>query len=825
MCRIVTALREIDPSQVGRWGGKAANLALLTRAGLPVPNGFCIASDAYFSALAEGTLTPSPELAARIQEAYIAVGGGPVAVRSSAVAEDSEAASFAGQGDTILAVSGAEAVVDAVARCWRSARSARASAYRSARGIDEGAAAMAVIVQKMIPSDASGVMFTRDPNDPNGNALLIEGSWGLGEGIVSGRIQPDRFRIERPELAITARDIAEKLEMATPNGFAPVPEARRLIPCVTDEQIRSLAEAGIQIENLYGAPQDVEWALADGRLWILQARPITASAYSRRREVRWQEIEALRARAEPEGTVWSRYSVAEVLPEPLPMSWAVARHLMSGRGGCGLMYRDLGFDPDPSLDDDGVLDLICGRPYFNLSRERRVYFRWFPYDYPFAELKANPEAAVYPTPTVNLARAPRGFWLRLPITVWTMWQADRRVRRLRETLHRQLREQVFPAFARQAEEARNLDLGSMHPAELVALFQEWHRRTLEDFARDALKPSVLAGLALSSLENALKRIHGEDAGARLARELVSGVSPDPEADVGSGLLRLAAGELTTAEFLEQFGHRGPNEMELASPRWRERPPELIGQPGRAVPEPPPGVPLPPDAKQELDFARTYLSLRETAKHYLMMGFEVMRLILLELDRRFRLNGGIFFLEPDELTHLIAGERFEHVIAERRERRQIALSLNVPRVLFSDDLDAIGRPVGAEEDTSFQGTSVSPGVAEGPALVLRSPSEAPPDVVPGFILVCPSTDPGWTPLFLKAAGLVMETGGMLSHGAIVARELGLPAVVNIPEATRRLQSGWQIRVDGDVGAVVVVGARVGPHVRGGVRANDGHIRPT
>lgn len=807
MCRIVTALKEIDPSQVGRWGGKAANLALLARTGLPVPDGFCIASDAYLSALAEGTLTPSAELAAQIEDAYAAIGAGPVAVRSSAVAEDSEVASFAGQGDTILAVSGAEAVVDAVARCWRSARSARASAYRSARGIDEESAAMAVVVQKMVPADASGVMFTRDPSDPNGNALLIEGAWGLGEGIVSGRVQPDRFRVERPELAVAARDVAEKLEMATPNGFVPVPEARRLIPCITDKQIRSLAEAGVRIEELYGAPQDVEWALADGKLWILQARPITASAYSRRREVRRQEIETLRARAEPEGTVWSRYSVAEVLPEPLPMSWAVVRHLMSGRGGYGLMYRDLGFDPDPSLDYEGVLDLICGRPYFNLSRERGVYFRWFPYDYPFAGLKANPEAAVYPTPTVNLARAPRGFWLRLPITAWTMLCADRRVRRLRETFHRHLREQAFPAFARQAEEARNLDLGSMHPAELVALFREWHRRTLEDFARDALKPSVFAGLALSSLENALKRTHGEDAGARLARELVSGVSPDPEADVGSGLQQLATGELTTAEFLGQFGHRGANEMELAAPRWRERPPELMGRLGRAAAEPPPDVSLPPAAKQELDFARTYLSLRETAKHYLMMGFEVMRLILLELDRRFRLNGGIFFLEPEELSGLTTGERCGHVIAERRERREIALSLEVPRVLFSDDLDAIGRPIETGEDGSFQGTPVSPGVAEGPALVLRSPSEAPPEIACGFILVCPSTDPGWTPLFLKAAGLVMETGGMLSHGAIVARELGLPAVVNIPEATRRLQSGWQIRVDGDVGAVVVVGTHL------------------
>ena len=803
MERLAVPLQAIDPSQVGRWGGKAVNLAFLARAGLPVPSGFCIASEAYLSALAEGSLMPNPELAAQIREAYTELGGGPVAVRSSAAAEDSASASFAGQGDTILGVTGAEAVLEAVARCWRSARSARASAYRSARGIDESAAAMAVVVQRMVPSEASGVMFTCDPSDPSGSSLLIEGSWGLGEGVVSGRVQPDRFRVDRFELTVVGRDVADKAEMASSEGFVPVPEARRRVPCLTDDQIRSLAEVGIQIEKLYGAPQDVEWSLAEGRLWILQARPITVSAYSRRRAVRQQEIERLRARARPEGTVWSRYSVAEVLPEPTPMSWAVVRHLMSGHGGYGLMYRDLGFDPDSSLDEDGVLDLICGRPYFNLSRECRVYFRWFPYDYPFASLKANPESAIYPSPVVNLARAPKGFWMRLPIVVLTMWRADRRVRRLRETFHHRLREQVFPAFAQHAAEARKLDLASMHPAELLALFQEWHRRTLQDFARDSLKPSVFAGLALSALENALKRVHGDDAGTRLARELVSGVSPDPEADVGSALLRLAGGEMTTAEFIERFGHRGPNEMELAAPRWREHPPELIGQHCRASVQPP-DIPLPPAAKRELAFARTYLSLRETAKHYFMMGFEVMRLILLELDRRFGLGGGIFFLEPQELALLIAGERLDGIIAERREQREIALSLEVPRVLFSDDLDAIGRPVGTGEDALLQGTPVSPGVAEGPALVLHSSSEAPPDTALGFILVCPSTDPGWTPLFLKAAGLVMETGGMLSHGAIVARELGLPAVVNIPDATHRLQTGWRVRVDGDVGTVAVLG---------------------
>ncbi len=207
-------------------------------------------------------------------------------------------------------------------------------------------------------------------------------------------------------------------------------------------------------------------------------------------------------------------------------------------------------------------------------------------------------------------------------------------------------------------------------------------------------------------------------------------------------------------------------------------------------------------KAELDTLHSFLGLRETAKHYLLKGYVLIRRVLVELDRRHGLNGGIFFLTPEELPRLAKGENLSALIAQRRRRRAIVLTLECPQVLFSDDLEAIGRPVVIEGADTLQGVPLSAGVAEGPALVLDQPLTTNLPNEP-YILVCPSTDPAWVPLFVKARGLVMETGGVLSHGAIVAREFGLPAVAGLPGVLRRLKTGQRLRVDGGRGTVTVL----------------------
>jgi pyruvate,water dikinase len=747
-------------------------------------------------------------------------------VRSSATAEDGAGTSFAGQQETTLGAEDAEAVCAAVERCWASLDGQRAVAYRRHQGVEEEGLAMAVVVQRLVPAEVAGVLFTRDPLDPDGRRMLVEASWGLGEAVVSGLVSPDRYHLDRATGAVCSRHVSTKPLQTTAEGVRPVPPEKQNEPCLDDARLAQLADLGRRVEALYGEPRDVEWAwtAADGgRFWLLQARPITAAGAGEREQVQREEIAALRARAQPEGTVWSRYNLSESLPAPTPMTWAVVRRFLSGRGGYGLMLRDLGFHPHPSLDNEGVYDLVAGRPYCNLSREPLLYSGWLPYEHPFAALKADPARALYPTPVRNPARAGPLFWLllplRLPFLIAGSVRFALRLGHLSRTFAEQFRAQVLPAFTAEADRAAAEDWSRLSPPELLAKFEHWVRRTLYDFARDSLKPTALAAVALGNLERWLRRKLGAQTRAALG-ELSMGARPDPDADLPAAVAALAAGWLARDEFLARFGHRGPEEMELARPRWAEDPTGLASQgasPPHSLTTSPPlnaedawqrlvveaKLSAPERAILEPEFRalHTYLGLRETAKHHLMCGYALIRRALVELDRRYRLHGGIFFLTPEELPRLLAGEDLVGLSAQRRRRRAVALSLEAPAVLFSDDLEALGRPLPAAGGDALQGVPLSAGVAEGPALVLEEPVAARPGE--GYILVCPSTDPAWVPLFVGARGLVMETGGVLSHGAIVAREFALPAVAGLPGIQRRLRTGQRLRVDGASGTVTVL----------------------
>ncbi len=825
----MTDLRSFDqitPIDVDAVGGKGLSLGLMAGAGLPVPPGFCVTSEAFRRWRGQ-SLAGEHDLGRQIADAYRGLGGGPVAVRSSATAEDGAVVSFAGQQETFLGVQGEQEVVVAVGRCWASLDTERAVAYRKHQGVDEDGLAMAVVVQRLVPAEVAGVLFTRDPLDAEGRRMLVEASWGLGESVVSGRVTPDRFHIDRDTGAVCERHIGAKTTQTTAAGVQPVPAEMQNRPCLDDAQLAQLAELGRRVEQFYGGPRDLEWAWADGRFWLLQARPITTAGAAEREQVRREEIAVLSAKAEPGGTVWSRFNLSESLPEPTPMTWAVVRRFMAGRGGYGLMYRDLGFKPDPSVDEEGTYDLVAGRPYCNLSREPRFYAGWLPYEHRFSSLKADPQKALYPQPTLNAARFGPLFWLllpvRLPFLAAESVASGLKLSRLSRTFAEQFRREILPAFAAEVARGEAEDFAALEPPALLERLEHWTRRTLVDFARDGLKPTALAAIAMRDVEDKLCRKLGPGRTPAAVGALTTGVRPDPEADLPGALSELAAGRLERSVFLKHFGWRGSQEMELAQPRWSEdaaaldqmaaRPPaqhdpEAAGQAaaaewqkllaeGKFAPEELQA--LRPDVLS----LQTYLGLRETAKHYLMRGYALVRCVLLELDRRYRLQGGVFYLTPEELPRLTKGENLTDLIAQRRRRRATALSLEAPPVLFSDDLEALGRPAspveGAEE---MRGAPLSAGVAEGPALVLDRPHA---DSLPseGYILVCPSTDPAWVPLFVRARGLVMETGGVLSHGAIVAREFGLPAVAGLPDVVRRLRTGQRLRIDGGRGTVTVL----------------------
>ncbi len=811
---------QITDAEVGSVGGKGFNLGKMVQAGLPVPPGFVVTTAAY-RRLAEHGLRSDPELVRAILVACEQIGGGLVAVRSSATAEDASDTSFAGQQETILGVSG-PAVVDAIERCWQSLFSQRAVAYRRRQQHDEADLAMAVVVQRLVPADVAGVLFTRDPLDPDGRQMLVEAAWGLGESVVSGRVQPDRFALDRVSGRVLDRQRGSKAVRVDAAGESHVPPEQQQQFCLDDHALTQLADLGRQVEAFYGQPRDIEWAYAGGRFYLLQARPITVASAAEREEVRQAVIRELTTKADPRGTVWVRYNLSEVLPAPTPMTWAVIQRLLAADGGFGAMNRDLGAQPDPALGSQSAFDLVAGRPMVNLSRLPRMQFARPPFEYPFAEYRRDPRKALEPKPVLN-PLAGQGCVsgiLSLPLTVWNLFRFMRTTRKQAANFPAQFAAEAA-SFATTAQQTLTQDWTRPDTAQLFREFQTWVQWTLVDFARHSLKPTVFADWLWNDLASMLQPQLGAERTRAALGELSLGAAPPAEANLSRAIRELSAGRLARDDFLARFGHRGPNEMELAQPRWAEVPKELDKLIRQTPPHDSPSATdeseriateaklTGPQRDQFLDKVgqlRTFLGLREAGKHYLLMGYAVIRRALVELDRRFGLQGGIWFLTPADLPSLLAGEDVSQRIASARKRRQTELTLEVPPVLFSTDLDAIGRPQpvsgGGRE---LEGIPLSAGVAEGPALVLTEPTAAPPEG--GYVLVCPSTDPAWVPLFVAARGLVMETGGVLSHGAIVAREFGLPAVAGLPTATQQITTGQRLWVDGGRGRVVILDAEV------------------
>ena len=729
------------------------------------------------------------------------------------------------------------AAIDAVFASWMSER---AVIYRKSHGID-GLLGTAVNLQMMCPSEVSGVMFTAHPVQPALGQMIVESAYGLGEAVVLGKVTPDRFVLDDKTGAILERHIARKeTRVATLAADGQGQTGAIDEASLRDEQIAELAQLGLRVAKYFGHPCDIEWALSQGQFYLLQSRAIKSSSVidpSLQEKVRQEEITALRAAAAPNGTVWSRFNLSEILAEPTPLTWSIVQRFMSGTGGFGLMYRDLGYTPHPDLDHLSTYDLIAGRVYCNLTREPRMQFGTLPFAHSFKALKENPAQAIYPQAIFQPRQASWKFWLFFPINSVKLWWGESKRQHILRNFASDFQEHIVPQFLAEVDSASKEDWEKLATPALLEKLNFWIRRTLTDFARESLKPTALAAILLAKFEAAFakrfqppgkKLAPGETPGLERAqaamRELTMGVHPPADADLPRALELAALGKMDRAEFLAKFGHRGSLEMELSQPRWAEDPKALEGLLHPSAHREPPTShfleiweKIAKELKlqsfqsmvveRELRILHQFLGLREAGKHYMLRGYALIRRALLELGRRWGLADGIFLLTLDEVAALGKGtqsaEALKPIIEERRERRRIALSLPVPQVIYSDDLEAVGREIVAGSVDQLQGTPLSAGIGEAKAWVLDTVAGATPPAEP-YILVCPTTDPAWVPLFAQARGLVMETGGVLSHGAIVARDYGLPAVAGIPDVHRRLKTGQRLQIDGAKGIVRVLG---------------------
>lgn len=875
-------------------GGKGANLARLTRAGFAVPRGFIISTDAYrefvntnrwlgtiqsmvenlsaedasalekasaqiHAAFVVGKIPDETESA--IRAAYAEFEDKPVAVRSSATAEDLPDLSFAGQQDTYLNVIGIDQLMRGVINCWSSLWTARAIGYRIRNGIDHNNAALAVVVQEMVQSDSSGVLFTANPLTGLRSESVIDATFGLGEALVSGQVEPDHYVIDTLSNKIVNKSLGEK-KISTrgkPGGGVEVIEqSAESWQALSDDDIRHLAWTGQQIQEEYNFPQDIEWALADGKLYILQSRAIT-SLYPLPKE----SFDPL--------IIWfSLGTVQGLLNAITPLGQDTLRMFFSG--AAKLFGAQIRYYETDVLVPAGERLWIKISDIMHNPLGRRVYKNILGFVEPSVGqivrgLAAEPRlGADEGHLKFNTLRALLGFLLpilaRAAGAVHDPEEARVGFNAFIETqlIHPHITgDDKFTRLARRLqfmEERATATLYKLLPrfapvlgptiASLALLTRitsnDKDAQTDHGISTTALEVTrglpnngtTEMDLALWSMANnirtdsdSLKTFLASDA-QTLASRYLNGALPEKAQKV-------------VKDFMAQYGMRGVGEIDIGQPRWREEPISIMQTLQsylQITPDMAPDVLFERGAKaadeaiEKLALAarqqsggwlkermvrgaarriRVLMGMREAPKFFLVRMLGIVRNEILASGEEFASADiiekpeDLFFLHFSELEALAKEESrdWKRVVAERRSiyerenrRKQI------PRVLVSDGRSFYeGLGVLADTDTVISGSPVSPGVAEGIVRVIFDPRQS--QLAPGEILVCPGTDPAWTPLFMAAGGLVTEVGGMMTHGSVVAREYGIPAVVGVHQATSRLKDGQRVRIDGTAGKIVVL----------------------
>jgi rifampicin phosphotransferase len=798
-------------SDLASAGGKGANLGELIRAGLPVPDGFVVTTGAY----AEMVRTSGPPIdehstdddggpirarfeaaeipgaiAAAVAKAYAELGGGPVAVRSSATAEDLPGAAFAGQQDTYLNVLGEPAVLAAVRSCWASLWTDRAIAYRRGRGIESREVRIAVVVQRMVQAETAGVMFTADPVSGDRERIVVDASSGLGEAVVSGLVTPDHYVLSpRGKLHAWSPGRREAvITGAAGGGTRLVNEAQVQPQRLPSEVLAELARLGTLVARHFGRPQDIEWAYADRRVYLVQARPMTA------------------------------------LPPPPVRLNPIQRRM----GEMLLEYVTV--RPYP-------IDVTTWLPYGPVGMMTKVGER-FGIRGLFANFLTEQDGVVYgmvprtPRPTLGLLRTPFRVARLVRRRDPARWTEDPRfvefIADVRGLADQDLSTMPWPRLIRMPRRALALSepfvglRGDYLPGAGIALLRL--RARLARLGRTGLMSELILGGATRT----------EDANRALAN-LAERPRQDP---------RLAAAVDTTdparlAEFpefdeafrlfLAEYGHRETASPILVTPpTWAEAPEtvlRLIKVIAAAPPQPSNRAeralaellshPKLSDPQRQVrvrrlvERARAGIAFREDSHFYFTMPLPIVRRSLLEIGARLRDTGvlsastDVFHLRLAELEAIADLEALPE--PERRRLRSTVLARTAKRAELSAvrllDPGLVYRKVDRGE-ALVTGTPTSAGSVTGPVRVIREPAEF-GKLRGGDVLVCPYTNPAWTPLFQRACAVVVDAGGSASHAAIVAREYGIPAIMGTADGTTVLTDGQLVTVDGNAGAVTAV----------------------
>ncbi|MEW6619224.1 MAG: PEP/pyruvate-binding domain-containing protein [bacterium] len=887
--KYIRDLNNITINDISLVGSKGAKLGEMKKAKFPVPPGFCITADAYeyylqyneiqdeivkivkdtfisFSSLKSEAYKIKNlilsghiplELRNEIISAYHKLRG-YVSIRSSATYEDLSITSSAGIYDTYLNIIGENEVLKKVVEVFASLWSERAISYREAKfsknEVTIGIPKMAVIIQQMISAQVSGIIFTSNPVDKD---LVIEGSFGLGEIIVKGKVTPDRYVINKRTLKISEKTLSTKDVMIIPDQSPNqvsmgvleiyVPQEKKDRQILLDREIKKLARLGLNIERYYRVPQDIEWAYNKGKFYILQTRPVTAI---------------------PEKvTIWSNFNWNEIIPGVLsPFTWSMLNEVIQNM--IKHIMRKFGFPP---VELPPIIELLYGRVYWNMNNLLEVFK-----DLSFFEEIGGKEAILAVGEKVPNFRI-KIILMCLQIfrfNIFKLLNVIYKISCIFFKMHRDI-EKVYFQVRKTFDKFEKVDLSKISLEELLSF-----RILYSEEAKEVMLANVLGGGLVISSYQLLGKITKrwlDDKDGILQAKLIGGMldetvkmdieiwklaqkastseyinsifSERNEEEIISLLKEKGEGReflIKLKEFLSEYGHRCSMEYDFMVPRWIEEPRFILSMiknylKNKVSEE---GLVVNPIRhlknkaieqekiilksleklssgifnklfpikrfifKKAIQNLQRNHSLRETPKFYAMMLWMAARMMILEVGNRLFEEGvllskdDIFFLNINETRKLVKGEfskkKALQLVTERRQEYEHNLKLKPPSIIRSDSFLTFEEEK-LESSSYLEGVGVSPGKVTGKARIIFDINKS-WNLRKGEILVVPYTDPAWTPLFLIAAGVITDIGGLLSHGAIIAREYGIPAVMGVKNGTKTIEEGRTITVDGNEGRV-------------------------
>ncbi len=758
------------------------------------------------------------------------------AVRSSATAEDLAFVSFAGQQDTYLNVSGIDSILHYVSKCWASLFTERAVIYRMQNGFDHRKVYLSVVIQRMIYPDASGIMFTADPVNFNRKVLSIDASYGLGEALVSGMVNADNYKVREGRIVdkkISVKKLAIRPLNQGGTEKREIEQGKQDTQTLTDKQILQLEKIGRLIESHFSSPQDIEWCFFEGRFYIVQSRSITT-------------LYPIPEAEDSKKRVYASLGHLQMMTEdikPLGMSFCQMLSFWFGQNlvpAGGRLYIDGTYDLSSPIGKNvlissiGKADILMKNALINLMKRKE-----FVKDLPKGKgsISTSSGALSWIVPAIKVYRKNDAEGIKDLIS-----HNEKLIDDMEQRINTLSGDQLFEFILQDTKELKTVLTGpeNMSMMVVVGFVSSWINKKMGKWLGEKGAVDILS----KSVENNVTTEMGFallDAADVISQypSVIEYMKHASNETFFYDLLKLEGGKAVgTAikEFLKRYGMRCPGEIDITKSRWSENPTALISmilsniksvektsgadkfEQGRLealakeqellrrLEQLPGGKAKAKKTKKMISVLRNVIGFREYPKYSFIRRFQIYKnAILREADillekELIKETEDIYYLSFDELRKAVHTHKLDYsIIAKRKEAYETYEKLTPPRVMTSEG-EVISGEYNADNipEGALVGVAVSSGIIEGTARVVLKLEDA--DIGDGDILVTSFTDPSWTPLFISIKGLVTEVGGLMTHGAVVTREYGIPGVVGVENATKLIKDGQRIRVNGTEGYI-------------------------